>query len=190
MSKVYFSNLKVVSEDGRYTYTARTLKNLFGGYAFPQDFRFRLKRGWRTLWTQAQVSGEETPRELYVSNQGYTVTRCHGLRVQLLIVRDPTGKESGRVEISEGKDGCTPTRFSDCRILGSTAGLLVPNTPQSLGYFFAAGSNYFAMRFPWNRRLYLELKTGQLVTGEVSSELAEAAQSAETRQAHRYQRCL
>jgi hypothetical protein len=193
MTAISYPDPEVVSPDGRFTLEARSPHNgtinhtddrapsleefEFRYRRHQRSFRYRLlirKDGPRTgearvVWERWQDKGEDSPHELLVSDDGWSVIRTHGFRPEVIAV-DPGGRDAVRVWVlgagneSEEADvndaSEAPARRPETwrlkHLTWSTAGLLWAGN--SWRYFFhVAERPYFVWRTFSDQRLVLDL---------------------------------
>jgi hypothetical protein len=155
------------------------------------EFRYRLidntrtpllarlfgKGGGSVVWERWQEIGEDSPHELVVSDDGWSILRTHGFRPEVIVV-SPSGKDTLRVRIADRgverylSSTVVPiSSWTPEHLIDSTAGLYW--TEHSWRYFFQhQGSNYFVWRTSWGQLLLLDLQQpGLLMEPEPSTPL-------------------
>jgi hypothetical protein len=206
MTTVRFADVRSVSKGERYTAEALSPEN--GSIPFPDSvpeserrpnsfgfqrhFRYRLYDSkQRVVWERWQGEREDSPEELYVSDDGDVVARLHGHGAAPLVAFDKGGQP--RIVVMLMPDGLAPSirqdvardsgfsarvvPWSDPNVQFTTAGIWW--AMNSIGYFFDwNGAHYFAIRCAWGRRILLNLGSYEL-TAEPASGLIERLESAE-----------
>jgi hypothetical protein len=167
-------------------------------------FRYQLldkerqrKRHWVTgesspevVWERWQGAREDSPGELLVSDDGWSVIRTHGFAPEVIAVA-PDGRDGVRVRVA----GWSPCRADEtialgtqqvewcvAKLISTTAGDFWANN--SWRYFFDHNDEpYLVWRPWWGQRLVLDLGRGVAFTDEsqVPPELAAAVVTAERR---------
>jgi hypothetical protein len=194
MTAIFYADCQSSSNSGRYTIEARsphngTIRHRDGrkpseaefAYKYRQhqsDFRYRLLdnaphgvlgqllrgAGPRVVWERWQEKREDSPGELVVSEEGWSVIRTHGFRPEVIAVA-PDGMDVVRVRVvwADGErhesspDARTPLFFWPVKNLAcSTAGHYWAG--HSWRHFFRwRGEPYFAWRTSRGQRLVLDL---------------------------------
>ncbi|HYT89620.1 MAG TPA: hypothetical protein VEL76_13015, partial [Gemmataceae bacterium] len=133
MTAIFYPDCQATSPTGKFTLEARsphngTIKHRDGrppsedefGFTYRQhqsEFRYRLvenpprpflarlfrKQGGPVVWERWQSREEDSPHELVVSDDGWSVIRTHGFRPEVIAVA-PTGVDVVRVRISGDGD--------------------------------------------------------------------------------------
>ncbi len=198
MTAIIYHDCEATSPNGKFTLEARspfngTINRKNGGslpkddfrVQYPQhqdEFRYRLIDNTRTplsgrlfgkqeglvVWERWQERDEDSPSEVVVSDDGWSILRTHGFRPELVVV-SPRGKDVLRVGVtgsgSEHKNCSTTTPacvWSPERMGFSTAGLYWAQN--SWRYFFRhQNSTYFVWRTYWGQRLLLDLSNATLL---------------------------
>jgi hypothetical protein len=218
MTAIFYPDCTVTSGSGRFTLEARsphngTIRHRDGrepsesefGFKYREhqsEFRYRLldttPRGTlgqllrgrepRIVWERWQQEREDSPGELVVSEDGWSVIRTHGFRPEVIAVA-PDGRDVVRVRATwaDGEDtesapnGPTPVDAWPLEHLSlSTAGHYWAE--HSWRYFFHWREEpYFAWRTSWGQRLVIDLSRGVAFTAEqrLPEGLADGADSAE-----------
>lgn len=199
MTAIFYPDLDASSTSGRFTLEARSPHNgsiphrdgqpcrdefPFKYRQHQSEFRYRLfdnsgdgrlqrlvGRGRRLVWERWQVRDEDSPHQLLVSDDGWSLLRTHGFRPELVAV-SPRGADAVRVRITaEGMDtrpaaGKTPTfDWSAARLQLTTAGAYW--TAHSWPYFLRFGdTGLFAWRTWCGQRLVIDLGRARQVTDD------------------------
>ena len=130
MTAIFYPDCTATSLNGKFTLEARSPDNGkinhrngrppseddFGfKYREHQDeFRYRLIDNTRTpfigrllgkgsgavMWERWQEKDEDSPHELVISDDGWSILRTHGFRPEVIAV-DPSGKDTLRVRIAD-----------------------------------------------------------------------------------------
>ncbi len=187
----FFSDIEALSPSGRYQVTAKSPQNenRKERVAFQSSFVYVCTdtQTKKVLWTRRQPMGEPkswdddpkhmytpplegSPCSIYVSDSGYTVIYTGW---QELIVVDPQGKETGKVNVL--KD-CLTKDENDKYVSQTTAG---PMWAERSHWYFASADakGYFIIRPYWGRHLIIELTTGAITTP--TENINKATQKAE-----------
>lgn len=187
MTTVSFADVRSLSQGKRYTAEALSPEN--GSIPFPDSvpeserrpnsfgfqrhFRYRLYDSrHRVVWERWQGERENSPEELYVSDEGDVVARLHGHRAAPLVAFDKGGQPrivvmlmpdglSPSIQNEVGRDSGFSTRvvpWSDPNVQFTTAGIWW--AMNSIGYFFDwEGAHFFAIRCAWGKRVLLNLRS-------------------------------
>ena len=164
------------------------------------NFRYRLiertSRGDEIVWERWQRKGEDSPHELLVSDDGWSILRLHGFRPELVVVT-PAGHRLLRVciqfppdEIAADTEDVVPDKPRRHRATWQARGM----RHTTAGYFWSlngwpyffhhGGQRFFAWRASWGARLLINLDTAALVTDDAvaaGSPLALAMDETERR---------
>lgn len=220
MTAIFYSDCTTASDNGRFTLEARsphngTIRHRDGrkpsdsefGFKYREhqsEFRYRLldntPRGTvgrllhgsrpQVVWERWQSKREDSPHELIVSDDGWSVLRTHGFVPEVIAVA-PDGRDALRVRItgpgSEHPDPDltrTPPEFywSPDHLSFSTAGLFW--SAHSWHDFFSwQGRPHFLWRTSWGQRLVLDLAGAAAFTdaSALPAGLAGAVADAERR---------
>ena len=211
MTAIFYSDRDAISPNKKFVLQARsphngTINNRDGSrprndeFAFKyrehqSNFRYQLieKRDRRLIWERWQREGEDSPHELVVSDEGWSIIRTHGFRPEVIAV-SPEGQDDVRVRITirgseeddVRRDLKTPMFFWRPTCLNvSTAGAFW--TTNSWRYFCHPNdeSSYFAWRANSGERLILDLGGGNLLApAQVTPRLIQALVDEETRGVH------
>ncbi|WP_020471149.1 hypothetical protein [Zavarzinella formosa] len=210
MTAIFYSDCKATSPKGKFTLEARSphngtinhrdgqppAENEFGfKYREHQsNFRYRLidntrqpssgqmngSDGGFIVWERWQEDDEDSPHELVVSDDGWSILRTHGFRPELIAV-SPVGEDTLRVRIDGAgsehaiRSGSIPVySWSPDYLEFSSAGLYW--TEHSWRFFFPhQGSFYFAWRTSCGQCLLLNLSASTLLpTPDSSDPLSQA----------------
>ena len=199
MTAIMYPDCEATSANGEFTLEARSPHNgtidhrdgtrpsedefAFKYREHQREFRYRLRlnddgdlasrssphRDDCILWTRWQGKGEDSPHQLLVSDQGWSILRTHGFRPEVIAV-SPDGKDSIRVRISV--DGAEHDRAADAKpgyswrprdLAFTTAGLYW--TGDSWPYFLDhQGNPLFCWRTSGGKRLLLDLGGSRVLT--------------------------
>lgn len=207
MTAIFYPDCEAVSPNGRYLLEARSPYNgsinhrdgsappeddfSFRGSSHQNEFRYRLidvtrsqlpsplvaNDGGAVVWERWQEQGEESPHELVVSDEGWSILRTHGFGPEVIAV-----SREGNVVIRVGIGG--PNDEPDEEAVGeqslqrvnspvwhavhrhiTTAGIFW--TRHSWRYFFSVSDvDYFAWRTSWGQRLVIDLTNATLLDDE------------------------
>lgn len=137
-----------------------------------RDFRYRLLDGATdaVLWERWQDPGEDSPHELFVSDDGWSILRTHGFRPEVIAV-SPAGDDAVRVRVlgppqfpthadgqpvAPGRPAAPEFDWHATHRSDSTAGNYW--SQNSCRYFFSHDTRpHFAWRTYWGQRLVLDL---------------------------------
>lgn len=229
MTAIFYADCQDTSPNGKYTLEARSPHNgtinhrdgrppsedefAFKYREHQREFRYRLNNNSRVrlisplferggssvVWERWQERGEDSPHEVVVSDDGWSVLRTHGFNPELIAV-SPEGKDVIRVRIGgpkdEDSDGVDeeveaeqrPHRGNNhlwraAHLHFTTAGCYW--TEHSWRYFFNLNKvNYFVWRPSWGQRLVIDLTNAALLGEEgQGAVLARAMREAETQAA-------
>jgi hypothetical protein len=204
MTAIFYPDCRANSPNGKFTLEARsphngTIRHRDGRPASEDEFGFKyrehqnefryqllentsghflqrlLGRDRRLVWERWQGKGEDSPHELVVSDDGWSILRAHGFRPELIAV-DSSGKDVVRVRIAgDGAEHTSPPptgaifSCNPAHLEFSTAGLYWSG--DSWRYFPPYGDRpHFVWRTSWGQRLVIDLASATLV--------AESAQAA------------
>ena len=199
MTAIMYPDCEATSANGEFTLEARSPHNgtidhrdgtrpsedefAFKYRQHQGEFRYRLRlnsdgdlasrsspdRDECILWERWQGKGEDSPQQLLVSDDGWSILRTHGFRPEVIAV-SPDGKDSIRVRISG--DGAEHDRAPEegrgyswrpRDLEFSTAGLYW--TGDSWPYFLDHdGSSLFCWRTSGGQRLLLDLGRSRVPT--------------------------
>lgn len=206
MTAIVYSDCEATSPNGKYTLEARSPDNgtissrdgskssvddfAFKYFRMQRNFRYQLleatckttdsclsgKGGGSVLWERWQEDNENSPHEVVVSNEGWSILRTHGEWPEVIAV-SIEGSDVIRVMIDappvedEDYDGECQRFLGGNRhlwyathMLYSSAGKLW--TDHSWRYFFQRkDTEYFVWRTSWSQRLVIDL-TNALLLGE------------------------
>lgn len=166
---------------------------------FQREFRFRLLdqgtgrrftnvfRGPRVVWERWQPDREDSPVELVVSDDGWSIIRTHGFDPGLVAVA-PDGRDVLRVRIIRHEGVPEENQFPDERtfewrlghVMDSSAGLYWAG--KSRRYFFTLDQRpCFSWRTRWGESLILDLARGMAYADgdAIPQDLAAAADAAD-----------
>src|SRR5687768_15650692 len=119
MTAINYPDCFTTSPTGRFRFVARSPDNApnpeadgrqpsldrsaFGG--FQSDFRYRLidNATDAVVWERRQCRRQDSPSELVVSDEGWSVTRTHGFAPEV-VARTPKGRVAVRVVVIGPKD--------------------------------------------------------------------------------------
>jgi hypothetical protein len=193
MTAIYYPNLVARSPNGAYQLEARSPDNEGSrsgerrNRSFQRDFLFRLRdlsRG-RVVWERRQSHDEQSPGEVVVGNDGWSIIRTHGFSNEVIAV-DPCGEDAMRIGIVGSKtDELNPGTESPAsgsvwiakQMSFTTAGDYWSGN--SWRYFVTVGSRrYFVWRTSWGDRLVLDLNDRKVVSP--NARLAASFQKAES----------
>lgn len=205
MTAIFYPDCRAVSPNGRFILEARSPHNgainhrdgtpaMGEEFAFKyrehqRDFRYRLLSGSGSVppagesaderrpvvWERRQTRGEDSPHDLVVSDEGWSIIRTHGFRPEVIAV-SPSGRDVVRVRVLDasgklppgwGRDETraddVPTHQWSARHLSSTsAGMYW--TGSSWAYFLDWHDNaYFVWRTYWGDRLVIDLRNSLLL---------------------------
>ncbi len=222
MTSIFYPDCEAVSPNGSFILEARSPHNGTinhqDGRAPSEDefpfkyrehqrcFRYRLLAATNTslisaefgeetdhvIWERWQERGEDSPHELVVSDEGWSVIRTHGSTPELIVV-SLDGQEIIRVKICgpEEEDSDKPTEPKSGRenvpvwaakhLQSTTAGEFW--STHSRRYFLHTNERiYFVWRTSWGDRLVLDLTNAALLgeAEQCNSVLSAAMQEAET----------
>lgn len=222
MTAVFYHDCEALSPNGCFKVEARsphngTINHRDGraatndefGFMYREhqsDFRYRLldtagsalvdDDAGSVLWERWQDRAEDSPHELLVSDEGWSILRTHGFRPEVIAVaRD--GRDVLRVEIHGGEDSgrtehtASPPRAGNVQLWRAeqlhhtTAGLYW--TLHSWKYFIRLqGTDYFVWRTSWGSRLVIDLTKATLLAEDAQSDaaLSQAMQEQETELAY------
>jgi hypothetical protein len=220
MTAIVYADCEATSPNGKYTLEARsphngTINHKDGRppsedeYGFKyrdhqSEFRYRLidnTRSGSVLWERWQERGEDSPHEVVVSDEGWSILRTHGFKPELVAV-SLEGKDVIRVRIGGPKDEDTEEEDADeaeadrrpqrgnshlwraAHLQFTTAGCYW--TAHSWRYFFTFNKvNYFVWRPSWGQRLVIDLTNAALLGEEEQggAALSLAMREAETQAA-------
>ncbi|WP_120544667.1 hypothetical protein [Corallococcus terminator] len=191
VSTIAYADRVATSPEGRFTLTAHSSDDgtapqppgppvstegfAFKGHELQNGFRYRLMEHSpgspeaRVVWERWQVGRENSPHELHVSDDGWSVLRTHGFNPEVIAVA-PSGRDAVRVRI-HGPER-TPVQceapvagshdWLALRMVGSTGGMFW--TSNAWPYFFRdGGTDFFVWRTHWGQRLVLDLTHATLV---------------------------
>ena len=220
MTAIFYPDRTATSDDGRFTLDARsphngTIRHRDGrkpsddefGFKYrdhQSEFRYRLLdnsprgtidrllhgAGPRVVWERWQSKREDSPHELVVSDDGWSVLRTHGFAPEIIAVA-PDGTDALRVCVGESDSGraepapdCAPTEFywGLDRLSFSTAGNYW-SAHSWRDFFRWQGRPHLLWRTSWGQRLVLDLERAVAFTSAevLPAGLAEAATDAERR---------
>jgi hypothetical protein len=210
MTAIFYPDCEANSPNGKHRLEARSPHNGtinhkdgrlptddeygFNYHDHQSEFRYRLLeiagQDQRVLWERWQPRGEDSPHELLVSNDGWSIIRTHGFRPEIIAVA-PSGKDCVHVRLTarnnreadnDSAEFCWLPRY----IVDSTAGLFWSSF--SWPYFFRIDDRkYFAWRASWGQRLVIDLEHARLLSDEdqASSPLSEQLIDVEKRSVHK-----
>ena len=199
MTAIMYPDCEVTSANGEFTLEARSPHNgaidhrdgtrptedefAFKYHEHQSEFRYRLRlndhgdldsrstpnRDECILWTRWQEKGEDSPHQLLVSDEGWSILRTHGFRPEVIAV-SPDGKDSIRVKISEDEaeydqapEAGRRESWSPKNLAMTTAGTFW--TGDSWPYFLNhEGSPLFCWWTSGGRRLLLDLGRSHVLT--------------------------
>lgn len=201
MTSIYYDDCFATSPNGKFTLEARsphngTINYKDGTSPKENDFKFEYRvhqssfryqllvanksasaaeaKTGNIIWERWQDRGEASPRELIVSDSGWTIIRTHGFQPEVIAI-SPTGDEVLRVEIHGAeKQGVTePVKLlpqaANTRIWHAdqlqftTAGTFWAQN--SCRYFFQLNqSDYFVWRTFWGQRLAIDLTNAEILS--------------------------
>jgi hypothetical protein len=204
MTAIYYPDCTASSPNGRYTLQARSPHNgrapgldgkqptpdEFAGvyHSHQSEFRYRMFENpdRRFLWERRQLKGEDSPHELVLSDDGWSILRTHGFQPEVIAI-SPAGNEVVRVRVQGPWHENLPTARLGNRpghdwcaehLQDTTAGYFW--TGHSWRYFCRAGEALlFAWRTAWGQRLVIDLTRATLLSESdqadpvVASALAE-----------------
>lgn len=226
MTVILYADCEATSPNGKYTLEARSPHNgtinhrdgrtpsddelPFKYRQHQSDFRYQLvettsnsldsclsrKGGGSVLWERWQEQGEDSPHEVVVSDEGWSILRTHGFSPELIAV-SPEGKDVIRVKIGgpedveeeeEGEEATDRKPHHGNTHLWRAAHLQFTTagydwTEHSWRYFFSVNRvNYFAWRPSWGHRLVIDLTNAALLGEEEQrvAALSLAMREAET----------
>ena len=229
MTAIFYPDCRTTSANGRFVLEARSPHNGSiphrDGHPVSEDefpfyykshqshFRYRLidatapadGAGSKVVWERWQRKGEDSPHELLVSDEGWSILRLHGFRPEVVVV-SPTGRAVLRVRIefspskSEAAAEPEPSDNDDDDDLDDdgpphrqrvswvatgmhwTTGGAYWSINSWPSFFHHGGASFFAWRTSWGDRLIVDLDAAALVN-DVSkgSPLFHAADEAEQR---------
>lgn len=130
------------------------------------------------IWERWQNQDEDSPHEVVVSDEGWSVIRTHGFRPEVLVV-SPEGRDIIRVEIKSPNEGDAEDLDDDeeepsvpaanvqawraVRLQYSTAGMWW--SEHSWRYFFRLGdARYFVWRTSWGQKLVIDLGRANILS--------------------------
>ncbi|WP_162657272.1 hypothetical protein [Tuwongella immobilis] len=196
MTAIAYPDCQAISPNGQFSLEARSPEN---GTIRPQQrpkrsrqrtfasqdrchqrgFRYQLldnSHNGEVLWERWQERFENSPHEVVVSDDGWSILRTHGFSPELIVV-SPDGEDVIRVRIDGPDRGDAAaevqnpeqplgqgTRYRWCadHLVFSTAGLYW--TEHSWRCFFTLHpTNYFVWRPYWGQRLVLDLTNAFLI---------------------------
>lgn len=209
MTAIFYADCEAASPNGKYTLGAHSPHNgtishrdgrtpsedefAFKYREHQSEFRYRLidnsrspllarlfgKGGGSVVWERWQEKGEDSPHEVVVSDDGWSILRTHGFNPELIAV-SPEGKDVIRVRIGGPKDEDASEENEEaeqrtCRgnshlwraahLMFSTAGKYW--TAHSWRFFFNLNKvNYFVWRTSWGQRLVIDLTHAALLSEE------------------------
>ncbi len=196
MTAIFYPDCHAASPSGRFTLEARSPHNgtipyrdgrspserdfAFKYRQHQREFRYRLldhasgSAEPRVVWERWQGQGEDSPHELLVSDDGWSILRTHGFNPEVIAV-SPAGRDTLQVQVL--KAGHTPEEDEEEErepregrrevwhaehLVWSTAGTRWAQ--HSWPFFFRAdGTDYFVWRTCWGQRLVLDLTHAALV---------------------------
>lgn len=202
MTAIYYADRVARSPNGRYQLEARSPDNGtilqrdgkrstgFGAQyrQHQSNFRYRLLElpHGRVVWERWQPRGEDSPGELIVSSDGWSVIRTHGFRQEVIAVR-PDGADSLRVRVEppwknpnrdEGTGDVPTFEWVAERMVDSSAGYYWAS--HSWRYFVRINRDpHFVWRTSWGDRFVLDLERATPV--QPSPELYRHLDEAERR---------
>lgn len=219
MTAIFYRDCESTSENGRFTLEARSPHNgtidhrdgrkpsddefAFKYRQHQSEFRYRLldnaRRGVlgrllgggpRVVWERWQ-GREESPGELVVSDDGWSVIRTHGFSPEVIAL-SPDGRDVVRVRVTPANPdrvapapgGTPPVYFWPLEQMAcSTAGNYWAS--HSWRYFFRhRGDPHFAWRTSWGQRLVIDLaQADAYLDGALPPELGDAVAAEEGRRA-------
>lgn len=155
---LFFPDLHVSSESGRYRVDATSPDNENDGYhPFQDDFTYRCvdTKSGDAIWTRKQSeSGEGSPASILISDKGVAIIYTGDDDV---IVVSPTGKVIRKIDFL--KDALTSVEIRKY-VHETTAGPMWAGL--SISYFVEhASGDYFVTRPWWGRRIIIDLKNGE-----------------------------
>lgn len=178
MTAVYYADLTAFA--GRFKLEARSADNAKPRPGpFQKGFAYTLFDGDAPLWTVRQKDvAHASPHELYLSDEGWSVVRTHGLGrggSASLVVLDPRGRRT--VEVDLLRQVFVKDRAHE--VESTSAGSFWTGASMSC-FVPLSGRPHFAVRTWTGRRIVLDLERGQLVphlpeADEVALRTAEAA---------------
>ncbi len=215
MTAIFYADCEAASPNGRYTLDARsphngTINHKDGrppsedeyGFKYREhqsEFRYRLIDNIRcgsVIWERWQERDEDSPHEVVVSDEGWSILRTHGFKPEIVAV-SPEGKDVIRVRIGGPKEEDADEADADrspqrgnshvwraTHLQFTTAGCFW--TAHSWRYFFTFNKvSYFVWRPFSGQRLVIDLTNAGLL-GEVEeggAALSLAMREAETQAA-------
>lgn len=210
MTAIFYADCEATSPNGKYTLVARsphngTINYRNGRRPSEEDFAFKYRQhqsefcyrltdnsrspllsrrfgsgGGSVVWERWQERGEDSPHEVVVSDDGWSILRTHGFNPELIAV-SPEGKDVIRVKVGGPKDEDVedeeeaeaeqrPRRNNSslwraAHLQFTTAGCYW--TAHSWRYFFSLNKvNHFAWRPSWGQRLVIDLTNAALLGEE------------------------
>lgn len=179
MTAIHYPDCQATSPNGHFSLEARSPHNGVITYRdgrsaegefeheyqeHQKDFRYRLidNSDGRVLWERWQPRSEDSPHEVVVADDGWSVLRTHGFRPELIAV-SPAGEEVVRVKITGGglehftRPIEVPTfAWSPTHLEDSTAGLYWSQDSWPC-FFQHDGRPHFAWRTYWGQRAVIDL---------------------------------
>lgn len=209
MTSIFYPDCEAASPNGKFTLEARsphngTINHQDGRAPSEDEFGFKYREHQRNfryrllvtpstalipgnlgeelgavIWERWQERFEDSPRELVVSDEGWSVIRTHGFRPELIAVA-LDGQEVIRVKIGGPKDGTEGDKEEETE-LNATQGNVqiwcaehIQDT--TAGLFWTAHSwrdflrlkdaIYFVWRSSWGQRLVIDLTNASLLGEE------------------------
>jgi hypothetical protein len=188
MTAIYYPDLVKISENQRFRLEAisahnGTIPHLDGKWPEPDEFEFEYRQhqnGFRyrlvddrdnVLWERWQGEDEDSPHELLVSDQGWSIVRTHGFAPEIIVVK-PGGGDALNIDLL-GVENVNPRwGLSEPRRLHfwrlsrmgySTAGSYW--SENSWPHFFQVGDRpFFCWRAWWGQRLVIDLGASRIWT--------------------------
>ncbi len=197
MTAIIYPDRETLSPGGRFTLEARsphngTIAHRDGRAPSESDFAFKYRQhqrefryrlldrasggaGPRVVWERWQPRGEDSPHELVVSDDGWSILRTHGFNPELIAV-SPSGHDTVRVGLvgkrgedeDEEEEGEPEPRegrryeWQPLRLAWSTAGTYWAH--HSWPYFLRRDdTRFFVWRAFWGQRLVLDLSQATLL---------------------------
>jgi len=202
MTAICYPDRAAVSPDGRLTLEARsphngTIRRRDGtactdadfGFHYRQhqsEFRYQLRDGsGRVLWERWQDDSEDSPHELVVADEGWSVIRTHGFAPEVIAI-DPAGKVGPRVGIRGSWAAEAPAGVATWQaehMAHSTAGNYWAGDSWPC-FVPCADSLLFSWRSYWGDRLVIDLPRGTLLSGADLAAREAALSAAEKRGAY------
>lgn len=206
MTAIYYPDLITRSPNGQWEFEARSPDNGtirqkdgkrsigFGAQyrSHQNNFRYRLieRTTQNVLWEKWQPTPEDSPGELIVGNNGFTVVRTHGFGPEI-IIRDLNGATVIRIVVEP--EWGNPNRKESARAPGSIVWVAEQLCDSSAGYYWSFPSwryfvtvdnrSYFVWRTYWNARLVVDLTDRAKI--DPSPKLARALDRAEALGVHK-----